>query len=108
MRRGALWTASGGSYAGKPRPVVIVQDDRFDETASITVAPLTSDTVEAPLFRVRIEPTETNGLRIVSHVMADKITTIPKHRLGYRLGMLGSGDMTRLNRAIIVFLGMAG
>ena len=63
MRRGEIWTASGGDYAGKPRPVVIVQDDRFDATASITVCPFTTDPTDAPLFRPLVEPSAANGLR---------------------------------------------
>ncbi len=109
MKRGEIWTASGGpDYAGKPRPVVIIQDDRFDATASITVCALTSSEVEAPVARPAIEPTETNGLRVSSRLMVDKITTVPKKRLGYRLGMLEDEDMTRLDRAIVVFFGLAG
>lgn len=67
MRRGDIWTASGGKdYAGKPRPVVIVQDDSFDSTASITVCAFTTDGTDAPLIRLLIEPARDNGLRIAS------------------------------------------
>jgi len=76
VKRGEIWTVSGGpGYADKPRPVVIIQGDRYDATASM---------------------------------MVDKITTVPKTRLGYRLGVLDAEDVTRLNRAIVVFLGVAG
>ena len=109
MKRGEIWTASGGTgYAGKPRPVVIVQDDRFDATASITLCAFTSDPTEAPLIRLAIEPSQTNGLRAGSRLMVDKITTIPKARLGQRIGRLGDEDMVRLNRAMLIFLGLAG
>ena len=109
MKRGEIWTVSGGpGYAGKPRPVVIIQDDRYDATASITVCGLTSSDTDAPLARPTIEPTEGNGLRVSSQLMVDKITTVPKRRLGYRLGRLDAEDVTRLNRAIVVFLGVAG
>ncbi len=64
MRRGEVWTVSGGKdYAGKPRPVVIVQDDSFDATDSITICAFTTDPTEAPLFRLPVEPSERNGLR---------------------------------------------
>ena len=64
MRRGDVWTVSGGKgYAGKPRPVTILQDDRFDATDSITVCAFTTDDTEAPLFRIAVEPDEQNGLR---------------------------------------------
>lgn len=108
MKRGDIWTVSGGSdYAGKPRPVVIVQDDAFPETDSITVCPFTSDPQEAPLLRVAIDPSTSNGLKAVSRIMIDKVTTVPKSKLGSQIGNLSDQDMIRLNRAIIVFLGLA-
>ena len=108
MRRGEIWTVSGGStYTGKPRPAVIVQEDSFDSTASITVCAFTSDPIDAPLFRLLVEPTETNGLRTASRLMVDKITTVPKDRLGQKVGRLDDADMPRLNQAVLVFLGLA-
>ena len=107
MRRGEVWTVSGAGYAGKPRPAVIVQDDRFDATASVTLCVFTSDETEAPLFRLRIAPSERNGLRSASRLMVDKLTTVSKGRLGQRIGRLDDEDVTRMNRAILVFLGLA-
>ena len=107
MKRGEVWTLSGSGYAGKPRPAVIVQDDRFDATASVTVCAFTTDATEAPLFRLAIEPDGQNGLRLTSRLMVDKITTVPKSRLGERVGRLPAAEMVRLNRAIAVFLGLA-
>lgn len=108
MRRGEIWTVSGGStYTGKPRPAVIVQEDSFDSTASITVCAFTSDPIDAPLFRLLVEPTETNGLRTASRLMVDKITTVPKDRLGEKVGRLDDADVLRLNQAVLVFLGLA-
>ena len=109
MRRGDIWTVSGGSvYAGKPRPAVIVQDDRFDATASITICAFTTDPTDAPLFRVPIEPSNGNGLRASCRLMVDKITTVPKTKVGAHVGRLDDEDMVRLNRALLVFLGLAG
>ncbi len=109
MRRGEIWTAAGGKdYAGKPRPVVIVQDDRFDATDSITVCALTTDPTEAPLFRLAVAPNERNGLRSACRLMIDKITTVAKTKLGSRVGELDDEDLVRLNRAMLVFLGLAG
>ena len=109
MRRAEIWTASGGrGYAGKPRPAVIVQDDRFETIDSVTICAFTSDPTEAPLFRLAIDPTEMNGLRTTSRLMVDKITTVPKARLGNRIGRLGDKDTVRLNRAMLIFLGLAG
>ena len=106
MRRGEIWTASaGGGYAGKPRPVVILQDDRFDATASITVCAFTTDPTSAPLFRLVIQPGVRNGLNVPCRLMVDKITTVPKTRIGSQLGRLDDEDIVRLNRAVLVFLG---
>jgi mRNA interferase MazF len=108
MKRGEIWTAAGGKdYAGKPRPVVILQDDRFNMTDSITVCAFTTDPTVAPLFRLAVEPSETNGLRAVCRLMVDKITTVPKSRIGARIGRLADEDILRLNRAALVFLGIA-
>lgn len=107
MTRGEVWTVSGAGYAGKPRPAVIVQDDRFDATESVTVCIFTTDETEAPLFRLPIVPSAGNGLHDVSRLMVDKITTVGKKRLGERIGRLEDAAMTRLNRAIMVFLGLA-
>lgn len=109
MKRGEIWTvAAGKGYVGKPRPVVILQDDRFDATDSITICAFTTDPTDAPLFRLAIEPNETNGLRAPCRLMADKITTVPKAKIGARIGRLDDEDIVRLNRAVLVFLGMAG
>jgi len=109
MKRGEIWTVSGGGdYTGKPRPAVIVQDDRFDATASITICAFTTDPTEAPLFRILVDPSDENGLRSPSRLMVDKLTTVSKAKMGSQLGRLDDEDMVRLNRAILVFLGMAG
>ena len=109
MRRGEIWTAAGGpDYAGKPRPVVIVQDDAFEETASITVCLLTTNDRNAPLIRVRLEPNERTNLRQPSWVMADKVTTVRKDQMGSRIGRVDDQDLIRISHALIVFLGLAG
>lgn len=108
MRRGEVWTVSGGKdYAGKPRPVAIVQDDSFDATDSITVCAFTTDPTDAPLFRLSVEPNERNGLLSPSRLMVDKINTVPKSKVGERIWRLDDEDVVRLNQAVIVFLGLA-
>ena len=108
MKRGDIWTVAGGKdYAGKARPVVVVQDDSFDGTDSITICAFTTDTTEAPLFRLLVEPSERNGLRSTCRLMVDKITTVPKSKVGHHVGRLNDEDMVRLNRAMMVFLGLA-
>ena len=107
MKRGEIWTVAGGNdYAGKPRPVVILQDDRFDATASVTVCAFTTDPTDAPLFRIPVQPDERNGLRIPSRLMADKITTVSRMKLGSRVGVLNADDMAQLGRSVILFLGL--
>ena len=107
MRRAEIWTVSGGpDYAGKPRPAVILQDDRFD-TDSVTLCPFTTDPTDAPLFRLAIEATPTTGLGTTSRLMVDKITTVRRSKLGERIGELDDADIVRLNRAVVTFLGIA-
>lgn len=109
MKRGEIWTASGEpDYAGKPRPVVIVQNDNFAETASITICPLTTHGIDAGLVRPCIEPNPENGLRVSSWAMADKVTTVARARLGKRVGVLTAAEMAPLGRALMVFLGLTG
>ena len=108
MIRGEIWTMSGGQdYSGKPRPVVIVQDDRFAAAASVTVCAFTTDPTQAPIFRLDVAPSNKNGLRAPSRLMVDKITSVPRSKLGSRVGRLDDEDMVRLNRAVLVFLGLA-
>lgn len=108
MRRGELYTAAArGAYTGKPRPVVIVQDDRFDGTASVTVCPLTTNPVEAPLVRVPVAATGTTGIGRPSQIMVDKVTTMPRVNVRDHLGHLPDADLVRLDRALLVFLGLA-
>lgn len=107
VRRAEIWTVSGGTdYTGKPRPAVIVQDDHFD-TDSVTICPFTSDPTEAPLLRLLVEPDPGNGLNGPSRIMVDKITTVRRARLGTKIGALGDTTVIRLNRALVVFLGIA-
>ena len=108
MKRGEIWTLAGGpAYAGKPRPIVIIQSDEFNAMASITFCPLTTNETIAPLFRIPVSATEENGLRSPSNLMVDKIATVPKARLGKRIGRIDDDDLLRLNRAILIFLGLA-
>jgi mRNA interferase MazF len=108
MRRGDVWTVAGGKdYAGKARPVVILQDDSFDGTESITVCAFTTDDTDAPLFRLAVEPNQRNGLRVPCRLMVDKVTTVPKSKVGAHIGRLDDEDVLRLNQAVLVFLGLA-
>ena len=99
--------AAPGDY-GKPRPALIIQSDAFNSThASITVLPLTSTIVDAPLFRITLDPSRQNGLTRVSQVMVDKVLTLPREKIGKRVGHLGDTFMNRVGRALTVWLGMS-
>ncbi len=109
MRRGEIWTVAGGAdYAGKPRPVVIIQDDRFSGLMSVTVMPLTTDPTDTPIFRRIIEPSHGNGLTQTSRLMVDKLMTVPRLKLGRQIGELEPEHMVWIARAVLVFLGFAG
>jgi mRNA interferase MazF len=108
MKRGDVVTVAAAGDYGKPRPAVIVQTDAFPEShASVVVCQMTSDLVDAPDFRVTIEPGPENGLRARSQVMADKPVTIRRERVGQSIGHLGEGDVARLNVALAFVMGLA-
>ena len=109
MTRGDLVTVALPGDHGKPRPAVVVQADLFNEThASVTVAPVTSTLVNAPLFRLAVEPSPRNGLRALSQVMVDKLTTVRRERIRATIGELEPETLTRVNRALALWLGIAG
>ena len=98
--------AMPGDY-GKPRPALVVQSDLFNEThASVTVAPVTTTIVDAPLFRVTVERTARNGLRSLSQIMVDKVTTVRRERIGKTSGSVEDDTMVRANRALALWLGL--
>lgn len=107
MRRGELWTVAGGVYAAKPRPAVVVQDDVFELTDSVTVAPLTTTLTDAPFLRLRIPADGIAGLAQDSDVMVDKLTTVRRSNVQVRIGRLSSQQMVELERLMMTFLGMA-
>ena len=108
MRRGDLVTVAAAGDYGKPRLAVIVQTDAFPEShASVVVCQLTSELVDAPDFRVTIDPRPENGLRVTSQVMADKPVTIRRERIGQKIGRLGNQDMAKLSAALAFVLGLA-
>ncbi len=102
-----MWTVAGGVYASRPRPAVIVQDDLFDLTESVTVAPLTTTLTDAPLLRLRVPAGGVAGLTHDSDVMVDKLTTVRRSNVQDRIGRLSSQQMVELERLLLTFLGMA-
>lgn len=108
MKRGDVVTVAASGDYGKPRPAVIVQTDALPgEHASVIVCQMTSDIAEAPDFRITIEPTEKNGLRTRSQLMADKPVTIRRERIGRKIGSLDEKDIDRLNVALAFVMGLA-
>lgn len=108
MKRGDLVVVAMQGDYGKPRPALVVQADLFNDThASITVVPITSTIVDSPLFRVTVEPSRGNGLRLVSQLMVDKVTTVRRQRLGEPIGRLEEDVLLRVSRALALWFGIA-
>lgn len=105
MNRGELWTVSGGVYAAKPRPALIIQDDLFSATESVVVIPLTTTVADVAIARIAI-PT-TTGTTHPSFAMIDKITTVRRSNFGTRIGRVPTTLMTDIERSLLVFLGLA-
>jgi mRNA interferase MazF len=107
VRRGELVTVPLRGDYGKPRPAVVIQADFFDAHPSVTVLPVTSDLRDTPLFRVTVQPAETNGLSKPSQIMIDKAVTIARAKVGARLGSLDADVMLEVSRRLAIFLGIA-
>jgi len=107
VKRGDVVTiALQGDY-GKPRPALVVQSDLFDAHPSVTVLPITSELRDTPLFRVEVEPNDTNGLRKRSQIMVDKTQTIARDKVGKTVGRIDDQTMIAVNRLLALFLGFA-
>ena len=104
--RGELWTVAGGVYASKPRPALVIQDDFFASTDSVTVIPLTTTMLDAPLLRVPIAHTTSNGLVQDSWVMIDKLTTVRRSNLAQRIGRITTEELITCERLMAIFLGL--
>jgi mRNA interferase MazF len=104
VRRGDLVTVAVSGDYGKPRPALIVQADLYAGHPSVTVLPLTSELIDAPLLRVSVEPGAGTGLRLRSQVMVDKATTIPRAKVGIRIGQLDRATLNRVSQALAAFL----
>lgn len=108
MNRGEIWSIAAPGYASKPRPALVIQDDLFAQTDSVTVLLLTSTLVDAPLLRIRIPATATTGIERDSDVMIDELVTVRRSALGARIGRVSSQQLVEVERALVVFLGIAG
>jgi mRNA interferase MazF len=106
--RGSVVTVAdrSGQFTGKPRPAVIIQSDLFAALDSVTVCPLTSVAVGAPLIRLKIDPSASLPLAHSSWIEIDKLTTVRKNRIGPAMGRISDADLGRLNAALAVFLSL--
>ena len=108
-RRGDVVICAPPGEFGKPRPAVVVQSDLFNEShASVTLCPITSHAVDAPLFRVKLKPTAANGLKRESQAMADKLTTLRAERIASVVGKLSEAELQLVEDAVMLWLGLRG
>lgn len=104
--RGDLVTIAIQGDFGKPRPALVIQADLFDEHATVTVLLVSSTLVDAPLFRITVEPSPGNGLQKPSQIMVDKAMTVKREKLGQAFGRLDADTMVEVERSLAVFLGI--
>ncbi|MGD9878752.1 MAG: type II toxin-antitoxin system PemK/MazF family toxin [Reyranella sp.] len=108
LNRGDVVTVALPGNFGKPRPAVIVQSDTFNAShPTISVLPITSTILPAPLVRITVEPTAANGLRNVSQIMTDKVVSVRRERLGARIGILDRETMARIGRSLALWFEFA-
>ncbi len=107
MNRGDFVTIAVQGDFGKPRPALVIQADQFNEHATVTVLLVSSTLVDAPLLRVSIQPSETNGLQRQSQVMVDKAMTVRRDKIGEAFGSASDSTMLEVGRCLAVFLGIA-
>ena len=107
MKRGDFVTVALQGDFGKPRPALVVQANQFDAHATVTVLLVSSTLIDAPLFRITVQPDEANGLRKPSQIMVDKAMTVRRDKLGTPFGTASDEVMLEVSRCLAVFLGIA-
>ena len=105
--RGDLVTIAMQGDFGKPRPALVIQANQFNQHSSMTVLPITSTIVAAPLLRITLEPSQKNGLHKPSQVMIDKVLTVKRDKVGPAFGQVNADIMLEVERCLAVFLGIA-
>ena len=106
MRGDFVTIALQGDF-GKPRPALVIQANQFDEHATITVLLVSSTLVDAPLFRITVQPSAENGLQKPSQVMIDKAMTVKRDKVGQTFGRIDADTLVEIERCLAVFLGIA-
>lgn len=107
MRRGDFVTIAMQGDLGKPRPALVIQADQFDQHATVTVLPVTSTTVAAPLLRISVRPDASNGLLKPSQIMVDKAMTVRRDKVGPTFGRIDVDSLVEVERSLAVYLGIA-
>ncbi len=107
MKRGDIVTVALPGDYGKPRPAIVIQIDMFESLESTVVLPMTSDLRDMEELRIDVTPAPTNGLRTVSQIMIDKPSTLPRVKIGKRIGILDPETLLEVERRLAVFLGIA-
>jgi mRNA interferase MazF len=107
MNRGDLVTVAMQGEFGKARPALVIQADLFSPSATLTILPITSTLLEAPLLRVTVQPSAENGLQKTSQVMVDKAMTVKRDKAGSVFGRVQAQTMIEIERCLAVFLGIA-
>ena len=107
MKRGDFVTVAMQGDFGKPRPALVIQADHFDEGATLTVLPVTSTLLAAPLLRIAVQPSAASGLQKSSQVMVDKAMTVKRDKVGQAFGCIDTDVLVEIERCLAVFLGIA-
>ncbi len=106
VRRGDLVTIALSGHYGKPRPALVVQADAFQALRTVTVLSLTSELHNWPLLRITVQPSRSNGLRKTSQVMIDMSATVPRTKVGQRIGHADAATMRAVDSALTLFMGL--
>jgi mRNA interferase MazF len=88
VKRGDVIVVALPGDLGKPRPALIIQSDLYLHTTGVTVIPITSQIQNDSVYRVTVYPSADNSLRQTSQLMTDKITTVPRSKVGQIVGRL--------------------
>lgn len=107
MRRGDIVTVAAQGDYGKPRPALVIQSDIFDTLSSVTLCLVASTLLDAPVFRITVDPSPENGLQRISQIEVDKIMTVKRERVGRVIGRLDDATLVKVNRSLAAFIGIA-